>query len=442
MVPHLSQQPQRRYRSAMARYLVNDDAVAHVRALVDARQYVLDSDWGAVQPGAAAQNAYLERHTWDEYARWHLGLTDGAGDHTKARYAFAVGDFRRVHRSALIACVYRASRVASQGGRAGRARPAPAPRRDERLRTAMALPTYPSGRHRLPAGARPRPRRDRSPAPAGHAAVALPPPRRLDGLDLARGVAVLSMLVAHLSPVGGPADVTEYLCAPLFAVVIGVSMGLRTSREPREPGRHRRPRQPPAGGAARRARAGAPAPVRPDRRHPPLPRSARRRARPARAGAAPHPGAHPRARRRPRRAQPRAHGPRPRPRGRPRGRPRHGGPDPARVGRQRAVVPAHLAAADGAGRPGPGRRAAPGRTRPARVGRGPRALRRQRGQLPPRGLLPGRGARLLRHHGRDRRVHLPRGGVRGRSPSSSSTSAGGGGSAPSWSRCSRPAAWP
>ncbi len=99
----------------------------------------------------------------------------------------------------------------------------------------MALPTYPSGRHRLPAGTHPRPRGDRSTAPVGHAAAAPPPPRRLDGLDLARGVAVLSMLVAHLSPVGGPADVTEYLTAPLFAVVIGVSMGLRTSREPPEP---------------------------------------------------------------------------------------------------------------------------------------------------------------------------------------------------------------
>ena len=28
---------------------------------------------------------------------------------TKARYAFVFGDFRRVHRTALIACVYRAS---------------------------------------------------------------------------------------------------------------------------------------------------------------------------------------------------------------------------------------------------------------------------------------------------------------------------------------------
>ena len=38
-----------------------------------------------------------------------VGLTEGANDETKARYAFVVGDFRRVHRSGLIACVYRAS---------------------------------------------------------------------------------------------------------------------------------------------------------------------------------------------------------------------------------------------------------------------------------------------------------------------------------------------
>jgi uncharacterized membrane protein YeiB len=49
---------------------------------------------------------------------------------------------------------------------------------------------------------------------------------RLDGLDAARGLAVVSMLVAHLSPVGGPATLTEYLTAPLFAVIIGTSMGI------------------------------------------------------------------------------------------------------------------------------------------------------------------------------------------------------------------------
>ena len=93
----------------MATYSVNEAAVAHARKLLDWRQYVLDSDWGEVQPRAEAQNAYLETHSWDDYAAWHLGLTEGAADETKARYAFVYGDLRRVHRTGLIACVYRAS---------------------------------------------------------------------------------------------------------------------------------------------------------------------------------------------------------------------------------------------------------------------------------------------------------------------------------------------
>ena len=93
----------------MASYTVNPDAVAQAERLIRNRQYVLDSDWGDVQPGADEQNAFLEHHTWEEYAAWHLGLTEGANDETKARYAFVYGDFRRVHRTALIACVYRAS---------------------------------------------------------------------------------------------------------------------------------------------------------------------------------------------------------------------------------------------------------------------------------------------------------------------------------------------
>ena len=93
----------------MAAYEVNADAVDKARELIDARQYVLDSDWGDVQPSADDENAFLERSGWAEYASWHLGLTVGANDETKARYGFVFGDFRRVHRTALIACVYRAS---------------------------------------------------------------------------------------------------------------------------------------------------------------------------------------------------------------------------------------------------------------------------------------------------------------------------------------------
>ncbi len=93
----------------MASYDVNPDAVARCRDLIDAKQYVLDSDWGVAQPDAESQNSFLEHHTWEEYGAWHLGLTEGANDETKARHAFVYGDFRRVHRTALIASVYRAS---------------------------------------------------------------------------------------------------------------------------------------------------------------------------------------------------------------------------------------------------------------------------------------------------------------------------------------------
>lgn len=69
----------------MASYSVNPEGVAWAQRLIDSGQYVLDSDWGKVQPRPSDQNAFLRSHSWDEYARWHLGLTDGARDHTKAR---------------------------------------------------------------------------------------------------------------------------------------------------------------------------------------------------------------------------------------------------------------------------------------------------------------------------------------------------------------------
>jgi hypothetical protein len=59
-------------------YMVNEDAVRHAKRLIDARQYVLRSRWQDVQPRAREQNAFLKTHSWQEYAAWHLGLTEGA----------------------------------------------------------------------------------------------------------------------------------------------------------------------------------------------------------------------------------------------------------------------------------------------------------------------------------------------------------------------------
>jgi len=116
-------------------YTVNEDAVTHAKRLIDARQYVLRSRWQDVQPRAREQNAFLKAHSWEEYAGWHLGLTEGADEEAKARYAFVYGDFRRLHRMGLIACHYRAAEWRHKGDRARRTRAPAVPRPNERLMT-------------------------------------------------------------------------------------------------------------------------------------------------------------------------------------------------------------------------------------------------------------------------------------------------------------------
>ncbi|WP_345457808.1 hypothetical protein [Nocardioides marinquilinus] len=63
--------------------------------------------------------------------------------------------------------------------------------------------------------------------------VAVERPRDL-GVDVARGVAVFSMFIAHFAPSAGPGDVlilSEYLTAPLFALLIGWGAQLGHGRD-------------------------------------------------------------------------------------------------------------------------------------------------------------------------------------------------------------------
>src|SRR6187431_2593136 len=93
----------------MPEYRVNRRAVNFAKRLIDEGRYVVESDWGEAQPRADDENAFLKNHSWTDYAEWHLGLTVDANDETKARHAFVFGDFKRIHRSGIIACHYRAA---------------------------------------------------------------------------------------------------------------------------------------------------------------------------------------------------------------------------------------------------------------------------------------------------------------------------------------------
>lgn len=93
----------------MSKMKVNKDAVNKAKSLINHHQYVLDSDWSEAQSSTDDENDFLERHDWAEYGQWYLAIDTGATEETKDRHNFPYGDFRRVHRSGLIAAKQRAA---------------------------------------------------------------------------------------------------------------------------------------------------------------------------------------------------------------------------------------------------------------------------------------------------------------------------------------------
>ncbi len=88
---------------------LNQKAVDRAKELIKQHQYVLDSGWSKAQPSAEEENHYLEKHDWQAYGQWHLGIDTTGEEAKKEYYHFPYGDFRRVHRSGLIAAKQRAA---------------------------------------------------------------------------------------------------------------------------------------------------------------------------------------------------------------------------------------------------------------------------------------------------------------------------------------------
>jgi hypothetical protein len=88
---------------ARASYEFAQRTIRDGHAVRDARD-----DWSEHQPSAADENAFIDAHGWRAYARWHLGVDDSHGEETKARYKYPYGDFRDVHRCAVLAIESRA----------------------------------------------------------------------------------------------------------------------------------------------------------------------------------------------------------------------------------------------------------------------------------------------------------------------------------------------
>jgi hypothetical protein len=89
---------------------LNKVAYDHAKELVKQGKVVLDERdaWSEHQRSAEAENEFIRRHGFDEYARWFLGIDDDENEQTKGRYKFPYGDFERVHRCGVIAAESRA----------------------------------------------------------------------------------------------------------------------------------------------------------------------------------------------------------------------------------------------------------------------------------------------------------------------------------------------
>ncbi|MGV2984634.1 hypothetical protein ACNPNP_13105 [Microbacterium sp. AGC85] len=83
---------------------LNESALTHARGLLRRGQYTADERdaWSEHAPTTDQENDFIEENGLREFAKWHLGEDTDMGEDTKGRYRFPYGDFRTLHRCAVI----------------------------------------------------------------------------------------------------------------------------------------------------------------------------------------------------------------------------------------------------------------------------------------------------------------------------------------------------
>jgi hypothetical protein len=90
---------------------LNRDALNHAEKLIERGDVTRDErdDWSEHAPSADDENRFIDREGWPEYSTWYLGIDRQESDETKGRYSFPMGDFRKLHRCAVISLESRAA---------------------------------------------------------------------------------------------------------------------------------------------------------------------------------------------------------------------------------------------------------------------------------------------------------------------------------------------
>ena len=90
---------------------LNPKALTNARNLIKSGKVERDvrDDWSEHAPSTDEENAFIDKHGFADYALWHLGRDDDESDGTKGSVSFPFGDFRKIHRCAVISLESRAA---------------------------------------------------------------------------------------------------------------------------------------------------------------------------------------------------------------------------------------------------------------------------------------------------------------------------------------------
>ena len=90
---------------------LNRKALEHARELVKKGKVERDvrDDWSEHAPSTEDENSFIDKHGFAEFSKWHLGIDHEQSDGTKGSVSFPFGDFKKVHRCAVISLESRAA---------------------------------------------------------------------------------------------------------------------------------------------------------------------------------------------------------------------------------------------------------------------------------------------------------------------------------------------
>jgi hypothetical protein len=89
---------------------LNENAFSYAQDLISQGHVVFDkrNAWGDHRAAPQEENDFIREHGLTEYSKWHLGIDSTHVQSSKARFKFPFGDFKNIHRCALLAVKSRA----------------------------------------------------------------------------------------------------------------------------------------------------------------------------------------------------------------------------------------------------------------------------------------------------------------------------------------------